>query len=217
MNIDIKGNIKQFVEESKKEHHRYLSFDYCYNYFQGNKGKKLKENKELSCLHLGFYLASWGMYRGSSFLLQNNYSIYLDLIDYLSELDDDCWNIDLDFYTDENIERILEIYKGIREKILKEEKHKDSTLITKIMLGVFGNIPAFDQFFLKGMKSINGKGFTTVNKTNLKKIGDYYKENKEVFDKIKIECKSFENNNNNKIRIYPKAKLLDMVFFIEGK
>lgn len=216
MSININSNIEKYNNDSKKEYLRYLSFDYCYNYFQENKGKKLRENKELSCLHLGFYLASWGMYR-NSFLSQNNYSIYSDLIDYLSELDDDYWNIDLDFYTDENIERILEIYKGIREKILKEEKHKDSTLITKIMLGVFGNIPAFDKFFLKGMKSARGKGFTTVNKTNLKIIGDYYKENKEVFDKIKIECKSFENNNNNKIRIYPKAKLLDMVFFIEGK
>lgn len=49
---------------------RYTSFDYCYNYFLTT--NDLEKDIERSCLTLGFYLASWGMFRGSSFLLQKS-------------------------------------------------------------------------------------------------------------------------------------------------
>ena len=46
---------------------RHVSYDFCYNYFQSFKNKEeIKDNMELSCLQLGFYLASWGLYRGSN-------------------------------------------------------------------------------------------------------------------------------------------------------
>lgn len=32
-------------------------------------------------LQLAFYLASWGMYRGSSFLLQKDYKIYIPVVE----------------------------------------------------------------------------------------------------------------------------------------
>ena len=49
---------------------RNTSFDYCYNYFKTT--EDLTADLEKSCLVLGFYLASWGMLRGSSFLLQKS-------------------------------------------------------------------------------------------------------------------------------------------------
>jgi len=57
---------------------RYASFDYCFNYFQKYReqdrlGDLLDgEALQLSCLHLGFYLASWGMLRCSTELLQRS-------------------------------------------------------------------------------------------------------------------------------------------------
>lgn len=50
---------------------REASYHFCYNYFRDfYESKHLKDifssnNIEVSCLQLGFYLASWGMYRGS--------------------------------------------------------------------------------------------------------------------------------------------------------
>lgn len=214
MGIDVQKNINTFTNEFKKEHHRYSSFDHCFVYFQTNKGKNLIKNKELSCLHLGFYLASWGMYRGSSFLLQNSYMIYSDLIDYLSKIDSKFWNIDIDSYTDENIDKILDVYKGIKNKLFKDKKHKSETLITKIMLGVFGNIPAFDTYFKKGIKSINGDGMQAISKNNLVKIKKIYEEYQKIYDKQNIKCTTVDNNNPE-IK-YTKAKLIDMTFFIEG-
>ena len=81
MNLD--ENIAKYLDGAtgsggRKPDARYASFDYCFNYFQafreaGNVGAIAEpENRELSCLHLGFYLASWGMLRGSAELLQKS-------------------------------------------------------------------------------------------------------------------------------------------------
>lgn len=51
--------IKQYATEILNKYHRYRSWDICYNAFNSK-----VETDNLS-LHLAFYLASWGMYRGS--------------------------------------------------------------------------------------------------------------------------------------------------------
>lgn len=61
---------KYLYEITKDEFHRYRSWDNCFKYFSENK------KTENHCLQLGFYLASWGMYRGSSGLLQKNHLIH---------------------------------------------------------------------------------------------------------------------------------------------
>ena len=51
---------------------RYRSWEYCYKAFHDARGNTNADVDYLS-LQLAFYLASWGMYRGSSFLLQKDY------------------------------------------------------------------------------------------------------------------------------------------------
>ena len=54
----------------RKPNERYTSFDYCYNYFQAFRESgevsalATPTNIQVSCLQLGFYLASWGMLPG---------------------------------------------------------------------------------------------------------------------------------------------------------
>jgi hypothetical protein len=49
------------------------------------------------------------MMRGSSFLLQKSVSHYQDLIKAISKMPKHYWEIDINNYTDENIEILLEI------------------------------------------------------------------------------------------------------------
>ncbi|MFH1661746.1 MAG: hypothetical protein ABIA02_01460, partial [Candidatus Falkowbacteria bacterium] len=71
--MDIKETIRDFFKEIEgDDNHRYKSWEHCYNYFS-LEDKEI--NKDIACLHLAFYLASWGMYRGSTFLLQKDYLI----------------------------------------------------------------------------------------------------------------------------------------------
>ncbi len=52
-----------------EENGLYKSWEHCYSYFAMHRNQPLgDEHIDLLCLHLAFYLASWGMYRGSSFL-----------------------------------------------------------------------------------------------------------------------------------------------------
>lgn len=220
----IKKNLDSFEngltdakDDGRKPWARYASFDYCFNYFQGFKNKKElinKNNIQNSCLHLAFYLASWGMLRGSSFLLQKSIKFYEPLIKYISEKEKDFWKIDVLNYSEVNIERLIKCSGDIKKILSNNGKYKVSdTLITKIMLGVFGNVPALDSYFKIGSK------LNTFNKYALKEISVFYNTDNyaEIISKEANKIKTFEYHNGTKNkRSYTKAKVIDMIFFIEG-
>lgn len=105
---DIESVVKKFKTQSNPDD-RYTSFDYCYNYFWTTNDPI--EDIEKSCLVLGFYLASWGMFRGSSFLLQKSVKHFEPTIRYIATLDKSVWDIDVDNYDEKNIQTIIGIYK----------------------------------------------------------------------------------------------------------
>jgi len=218
--MDIKKSFNQFLDGSgknngRKPNERYASFDFCYNYFYSfYKRNKLSElanenNLQMSCLQIGFYLASWGMMRGSSFLLEKSVRNYTALIIAISKMNSELWEIDVPDYNDKNIALLLDCKQQIINA-LGEENNPSDTLVTKIMLGVFANIPAFDQYFTKSLK------VNSVNEKSILKIKKFYLENKDVFDSFKIYTFDFltskETNN-----LYTKAKLIDMYGFIDGQ
>ena len=213
----VKKSINQYLEgngknKGRKPNERYASFDFCYNYFYSfYKRNKLNEladekNLQMSCLQLGFYLASWGMMR-NSFLLEKSIKNYKNLIVVISKMNPKLWEIDVDKYDEENIELLLNCKKQIVEVLGKENKPSD-TLVSKIMLGVFANIPAYDKYFRKSLK------LHSLNKKSLLKIKKFYEENKETFDSFKIHTFDFLTSQKTDI-IYTKAKLIDMCGFMD--
>lgn len=123
MNID--KNVNLFVEGNREDDGRvpdgrYSSFDYCFNYFQSfrenNKIQDIASSKNIqtSCLQLGFYLASWGMLRGSSFLLKRSTKFYIPLIQYIAEVRPLVWDIDVPKYTEGNIALLIDCRNGIK-------------------------------------------------------------------------------------------------------
>lgn len=222
----IKENLGSFEngllyakDEGRHPMARYASFDYCFNYFQGFKNKKdiaNKDNIQNSCLHLAFYLASWGMLRGSSFLLQKSIKFYEPLVKYISQKDEDFWKIDIDNYDKNgNLEKLIQCYEEIQDKLKDDNSKKKAsdTLITKIMLGVFGNVPAFDSYFKIG------SNLGTFSKRTLKQIINFYNNDdyKNIISNEAKKVKTFEYHDGVKSkRQYTKAKIIDMIFFIEG-
>lgn len=208
------SNIEKVVNEflnDRKKLERYASFDYCYNYFynfyKNDEIEKIwnEENIEKSCLHLWFYLASWGMMRGSSFLLQKSLLNFKKLIQNISkDTSKIYWEIDVNNYNDENIIHLLNLKKIIIESFW--ENTPSDTLTTKIMLWIFGNIPAFDRYFKDWLK------VNSVNKNNLYKIKDFYEKNKNDIDNFKIKTIDFLNWEDTNI-FYTKAKIIDMFGF----
>jgi len=209
---DIQEIVMNYYVQMNPEH-RYTSFDYCYNYFHTT--SDLTKDMEKSCLQLGFYLASWGMYRGSGFLLQKSVKIFEPIIQYISSLSDSIWKIDVDNYDLEKIETIKEIYSIIKSKLINNNE-ADLTLTTKILLGVFGFIPAFDDYFCKAFRIIsNGDcGFRKFNNKSLSVIKKFYDDNKLIIDNLSktIHTIDFKTGQITDIK-YPKAKIIDMYGF----
>ena len=213
---DIELLVNNFKTQSNPDD-RFTSFDYCYNYFKAT--KDLTKDIEKSCLTLGFYLASWGMFRGSSFILQKSAKHFQRTIEYIATLDKSVWDIDVDSYDKNNIQTIIKIYSEIKS-LLIVNNNADLTLITKIQLGVFGFIPAFDTYFCNTFRVIsNGQcKFRKVNEESLTLIKTFYEANKATIDNLSAETFTTEFITGQKTKLnYPKAKIIDMYGFTNGQ
>ena len=223
--INLEGNLQRFIngdgKKNKGRHseERYASFDYCFNHFQSFrqantiKGIASQDRLQESCLQLGFYLASWGMLRGSSFLLEKSARNLVPLIEWVANCDKEYWAIDVDNYSDANIALLLKAKAEIKD-VLGTHNNASDILATKIMLGVFGNIPAFDNFFMKAF------GFFYFKGNQLKIISEFYRkpENKKVIDAWSDKIFTFDFFSGKETRLkYTKAKIVDMIGFIEGQ
>lgn len=192
--MSVSNILEIFIEEQNIEFHRFNSWKHCYKFFQEEYFAE-KSNANTAALHLGFYLASWGMYRGSTFLLQKDYTIHINIVKYLKE---NYLNKDYSFEE-------INILKNDIVKIYKEsipDINVTDTLVTKILLGTYACIPAYDRFFQSGLK-INKKTQKLSNKSFIE-INNFYNENKKTFEDFEAKLK------------FPKMKLLDMYFWKIG-
>lgn len=214
---DIEKTINRFKATTAPED-RYTSFDYSYNYFLKTNQSLLLQDMEKSCLALGFYLASWGMLRGSTFLSRKSVKHFVPTIEFIASLDKKIWRIDANCYDEQNIACIIDVYDGIRENLLPDA-HTPLTLITKVMLGVFGFVPAYDEYFCKTFREISGGPcrFRSFNKNSLRIIKDFYDANNTVIDKLSKSTYTTDFATGKKTRTtYPRAKIIDMYGFTLG-
>ena len=207
--------IEDFHSEMKEPHHRYYSFDFCYAHFRQTRALPAKQRDiEKSCQVLWSYLASWGMLRGSSFLLQKNPAYLKELVEWIYEQPESTWEIDVEHY-DTQADVVLALYNQAKEKILKGETHQAVTLTTKILLGVFAIVPAFDRFFKETFSEIAGEecGFSILNKISLDVIHRFYLENQQEINQLSKKLSVCDFNGQPTSYHYSQAKIIDMYGF----
>jgi hypothetical protein len=208
--MDIVRNLQAYLV-AREPTGRYTSFDYCYNHFQSHRNSGLGKlaspsGMELSCLHIGYFLASWGMLRGSSDLLKRSIKHYAPLIAVIASVDPRVWEIDAHAYTDESIQLLLEAASQLRAAL---PEGASDTLVTKIMLGVFGCAPAFDTYFRKGL------GVARFGTKSLRKIARFYQDNTEAIEAHRVRTLDFATGEETD-QVYTRAKVIDTIFFVEG-
>jgi hypothetical protein len=93
---------------------------------------------------------------------------------------------------------------------LKNEDDISNILLTKILMGTLGCAPAYDRFFVEGIKSL---GFSTgnFNLKSLDKLINFYRKNSDRLEKIRNSLHVDKSN-----LIYPQMKLIDMGFWQIG-
>ncbi len=197
------------------KNHRYKSWEHCYSHFIED--DKASSNVDVSCLHLSFYLASWGMYRGSSFLLWKDYRIHKAVVEKLLKFRH-FQRLDFSSIDDTDLEKIIGLAEWIKnwyseniKTINGESKSANATdtLVTKIMLGTIGCIPAYDRYFINGMRQ-SGIRYSKLSQKNLKAVSEYYQKNEPEF----IKAQKFISKKCN--FSYPAMKLVDMYFWETG-
>lgn len=190
---------------------RYTSFDYCFNHFQQHRGAVKAWGDpigmEVSCLQLGFYLASWGMLRGSAELLQRSVRHLVPLVEVIADVPAEVWDLDLDDYDKDGIDLVHRTAADVRDAL--RPLQASDILVTKVMLGVFGCVPAFDTYFKKGF------GVSTFSKGSLRLVGEFYRANSAQIDALRQPTLDFTTGQPT-ARLYTRAKVVDMIFFIKG-
>lgn len=214
----IQSSEKFYNDLKADKNGRYRSWEHCYSHFI--KARKSKEvDHDYLSLQLAFYLASWGMYRGSSFLLQKDYKVHIPVVkELLKNKYDALAGIDCIGFKDDSNQKLLqdinlflekyydEIRKNVKGQELKNEL--SSTLITKILMGTLGCVPAYDRYFIAGIK--NQKVATgNYNINSIMQLVDFYKENSAQLELVRKKMKV-------KGMRYPQMKLLDMGFWQIG-
>lgn len=208
-----------FYDDARaNENGRSRSWEHCYRVFRVARTDPSPDCDYLS-LHLAFYLASWGMYRGSSFLLQKDYKVLVPIVEEILKPEYDCLfglacmdlrNSDVRAQLTKLYDYISDYFHPIREKVLGHEATTpvSPVLITKILLGTLGCVPAYDRFFQDGVATYK---VTTQEYSleSVRKLAKFYEKHNDRLEEARRGMRVGDLT-------YPQVKLLDMGFWQIG-
>lgn len=200
-----------FNETIKDSHGRYLSWCHCYNAFKDNRCNRDEKTVDYLALHLAFYLASWGMYRGSSFLLQKDYKVHIPVVEIILEekyapllgitaeglMEDD----KLDLLEDVSA-RIRKAYADEQPSFEGVNNNATDTLVTKILLGALGCVPAYDRYYVQAVRQY-GISVGGYDRRSVRDVARYYLQHKDAFEGVRAELSAYGTE-------YPVMKIMDM-------
>ena len=208
-----------FYDDARaNENGRSRSWEHCYRVFRDARTDPSPDCDYLS-LHLAFYLASWGMYRGSSFLLQKDYKVLVPIVEKILKPEYDCLfglactdlrNNDVRAQLKKLYDDIAEHFWPIRNEVAGREiaSSVSPILVTKILMGTLGCVPAYDRFFQDGVATYK---VTTreYSSNSVLKLVDFYEEHNDRLEEARRGMRVGD-------LIYPQMKLLDMGFWQIG-
>ena len=207
-----------YADARANENGRSRSWEHCYRVFRDARTDPSPDCDYLS-LHLAFYLASWGMYRGSSFLLQKDYRVLVPIVEKILKSEYDClFGVACaDLRESEVQDRLEKLYKciakyfgPIRDEIAgrKVASSVSPVLITKILMGPLGCVPAYDRFFQDGVATYK---VTTreYSPESVLRLVDFYEEHNDRLEEARRGMRVGD-------LIYPQMKVLDMGFWQVG-
>lgn len=222
--------IANVFEKQRTYMHRFASWDYCYGLAQCMYARKkdlTDSDYDYMALNLAFYLASWGMYRGSSFLLDKSYKIHIEPVKLIFSKDE-LWegplsSIELTAFGKE----LANVY-GVGDKVRASNDgisgNMTDTLFTKILLGLTGNVIAYDRYCKTALSSLGfGKNFFRTNRdTSWERLrNDGFETLADVLSDIKASYPKVEFKDSRYVQTseyvpYPDAKNVDMFLFVLG-
>ncbi len=242
----FKGSKEQFQTRlldgcANVDFSRPLSWDLCYGSFYQNRKHFLDSTPSPTdldggALELSSYLASFGMYQ-NAVLHTLNRRLFSAILKILFEA---ARNAHIDPYTSKGILSIhqlrvlIEAVKDSYQTFLctsgyPKSSHPSVTLISKILMGVMGVLPAFDICFKSAIQVFNTKvpencrlsnkldDATLTSLLNVAQDTNVLSYIKTQFDGVNEVSDKDENEHvTQQLVPYPPMRLLDLIFWAYG-
>lgn len=223
--------IANVFEKQRTYMHRFASWDYCYGLAQcmyARKWELTDLDYDYMALNLAFYLASWGMYRGSSFLLDKSYKIHIKPVKLIFSKDE-LWKEILSSKELTAFEKELtKAYESDDKADVSNDAISDpmtDTLFTKILLGLTGNVIAYDRYCKTALSFLEcGRNFfRTGRETSWDRLrDDGFVALADILSIIKASYPKVEFKDVGYVQTsehvpYPAAKNIDMFLFVLGE
>lgn len=191
---------KEIAGDARNSYH---SWEHCYNFFATHPA-----DLDLASLHLAFYLASWGMYRGSEAIRNFDYLIHRPVVE---EMLRPYYDLLRGASLDELVTRFDTLLWPLIEKIRKQSFYPKSvtmtdTLVTKILMGTLGCTPAYDRFLKAGLEE---KGLnSSFSRKNFEALLRNCQQNHQGFADAQAQIQQTST--------YPFMRVVDMYFHSIG-
>lgn len=210
------------------------SYDLVHKLFVDLRYDHAEPTREYLALNLFTFLASWGMLRGSTFMLRKNYLFLLDIVDLVRQPKYD-YLVDIDVfsnvfnrakYIDDVLELKSEIIRilggkpyfvlkkdnGVLEVKKKLTSKPSDTLVGKILLVTLGCLPAYDEYVKRGCRK--EEIIEVISKRGLNALLDYmYKNSADI---VKAVCDAnaiVQSIYGASATYYSQMKIMDMALW----
>jgi hypothetical protein len=197
-----------FKRETADPRNSFHSWEHCYQLFSSR-----PTNLDLASLHLGFYLASWGMYRGSAKIRDFDYLIHRPVAEEILKAKYDALrgasSNELLAHFDALLWPLIKQIRGSGKKpgLYPTSVNVSDTLVTKILMGTLGCTPAYDRFFKDGLKLKGCK--PSFSRKNLRALLQFCEQNPQGF---------VDGQNQIQTSLqYPVMRVVDIYFHDIGR
>ena len=159
------------------------------------------------------------MYRGSCFIFHKDYKVHTPIVEKVLKPEYDCLfglactdvrNSDVRAQLKKLYDDIADYFDPIPKEVAGRvvASPVSPVLITKILLGTLGCVPAYDTFFGIGAKYLGLKE-DSYRKESLLELADFYEEHDDRLEEARRGMRTDD-------LIYPQMKVLDMGFWQIG-
>ncbi|MBY5721787.1 hypothetical protein HFO33_35460 [Rhizobium leguminosarum] len=200
--------IEPRLQDAERQNSNLNSWRYCYDVFNDPSA-----TRESLALHLGFFLASWGMMRGSSFLREFDFTVHLPVVDIV-RASHARRLLETDLDRPGEIQEILRVRDAIADSYMSLPRggkliNVSDTLSSKIMLATLGCVPAYDRYFVRGARAegvparFNEKSIISLRQHINTRASEYEEARQIVERRLQASV--------------PLMRVVDMFFFTIGK
>lgn len=142
--------------------------------------------------------------------MQKDYKIHTKAVKLICAPEwNDLWDISADKMADVRYaRRIVELSEKVCATYIDVNAGMPTgTLLTKILLGSLGCVPAYDRFFKQAL-SLTGIAAQSFTEASIMALGKFYMSHETAFEALRQHC-------SERVE-YPAAKIIDMCFFEYG-